>query len=750
MSAMDLLTEPVLKQPRRAADTHTAIEWLDALSAGTCDRDTFLRGVNDILQRAPDAGWELLALLDQYYRRGRISDETFTHLNAHLQRALMGKNRAADVNKQTATPDPSANTVASPTPRLGAHIHAISKAPTDHSADPIGARAPAGPLQAPERSIQTPARSLVPGDVLRNRYRIVGLLGRGGMGAVFEAVDEFRVDRSNGEHKVAIKVLHDAVIQRPRLFAELRREFQHLQSLSHPNIVRVHEFDRDGDTAFFTMEYLSGELLSRLLAAQEHPLYRPYALAIIRDVGAAVVHAHARGIVHGDLNPGNIFITDAGEVRVLDFGASYQLRRGPWISEFEATEQPSVATPSYASCELLEGEAADVRDDIYALGCIMYVLLAGEHPFGNQSALRARTLSLKPKRPSGLTQRTWNALRAALEFKRENRPTDMQSWLNRLELRTASPALPALAGIVATRRRTRQGSTSVAIGALIAVLLACLAWWASTHDDSLTQGGQIVERVKSAFAQLANRFSSDGGRGGGAGTQSGAGTESGAGAVPDAPAASRSAPHADQATQDAPPVSPTDPAVIASAQQPPASQPPPQEPTPVSEARVPRQAPGAEVTTAESTPPTVESTPPAFAPTKAQTTSKANATPGTDAASQTPYRARVELAADNVDVTLDDTVARVVVHRSRLMRGDATFSWWTESGTAKPGRDFIPVKAHEETMTSGKSSATLFIPILPDPRRRDARSFYVVIDAANDNAAVGPRTLTQVTIPGSD
>jgi hypothetical protein len=101
-------------------------------------------------------------------------------------------------------------------------------------------------------------------------------------------------------------------------------------------------------------------------------------------------------------------------------------------------------------------------------------------------------------------------------------------------------------------------------------------------------------------------------------------------------------------------------------------------------------------------------------------------------------------------VTLDDTVARVVVHRSRLMRGDATFSWWTESGTAKPGRDFIPVKAHEETMTSGKSSATLFIPILPDPRRRDARSFYVVIDAANDNAAVGPRTLTQVTIPGSD
>jgi hypothetical protein len=103
-----------------------------------------------------------------------------------------------------------------------------------------------------------------------------------------------------------------------------------------------------------------------------------------------------------------------------------------------------------------------------------------------------------------------------------------------------------------------------------------------------------------------------------------------------------------------------------------------------------------------------------------------------------------------VDVTLDENVAKVVVRRSRWMRGDATFSWWTESGTAKPGRDFIPVTAHTQTMGSGKSSDTLFIPLLADAKRRDPRSFYVVIDTAGDNAAVGPRTLTQVTLAGSD
>jgi serine/threonine protein kinase len=211
-------------------------------------------------------------------------------------------------------------------------------------------------------------RLLAAGDLLRGRYLVRGLLGRGGMGTVYAAIDQFRLDGSSGDQKVALKVLHTEVIKRPRLFAELRREFQYLQSLSHPNIVRVHEFDRDGELAFFTMEQLSGSLLSTALGTHEGScLHRPYVFAIIRDTGFAVAHAHTRGVVHGDLNPGNIFYTDNGEIRVLDFGASHQLHRGPWISEFDGQSQIAVATPAYASCQILERETADVRDDIYAL-----------------------------------------------------------------------------------------------------------------------------------------------------------------------------------------------------------------------------------------------------------------------------------------------------------------------------------------------------------------------------------------------
>ena len=97
-----------------------------------------------------------------------------------------------------------------------------------------------------------------------------------------------------------------------------------------PNIVRVHEFDRDGGVAFFTMELLSGALLSRVLNARGAvALPRPEALAVIRDIGAALVHAHSRGVVHGDVNPQNIFITNEGDLRVLDFGAALHVPLDP-------------------------------------------------------------------------------------------------------------------------------------------------------------------------------------------------------------------------------------------------------------------------------------------------------------------------------------------------------------------------------------------------------------------------------------
>jgi hypothetical protein len=140
---------------------------------------------------------------------------------------------------------------------------------------------------------------------------------------------------------------------------------------------------------------------------------------------------------------------------------------------------------------------------------------------------------------------------------------------------------------------------------------------------------------------------------------------------------------------------------------------------------------------------------PAAAPTRSGPTAgagvAATAPPGAN-----PIHARIELAADNVDVDPGEQVAHVVVRRTRTLRGDVSFSWWTESGTAKPGRDFTPVKTQVEHIPDGRNSADLTVPIVMDAGRHDPRSFYIVIDEASDNAALGARTLTMVTVPGTE
>lgn len=95
-----------------------------------------------------------------------------------------------------------------------------------------------------------------------------------------------------------------------------------------------------------------------------------------------------------------------------------------------------------------------------------------------------------------------------------------------------------------------------------------------------------------------------------------------------------------------------------------------------------------------------------------------------------------------------EPIAHIIVRRTRNLRGDASFTWWTESGTAKPGRDFVPVRSQVEHFEDGQSSLSLIIPVVVDPSRRESRNFYVVIDEPSDDATLGSHTLTMVTVPG--
>jgi hypothetical protein len=112
-------------------------------------------------------------------------------------------------------------------------------------------------------------------------------------------------------------------------------------------------------------------------------------------------------------------------------------------------------------------------------------------------------------------------------------------------------------------------------------------------------------------------------------------------------------------------------------------------------------------------------------------------------------RSRIELAADTIDVPLTDPAARIIVRRRGSLQGNATFTWWTESGTAKPGQDFIAVSPHQEVIEEGKNSVSLFIPVVGDATRQQPKSFYVVINDPGSGVTLGARTLTMVTIPPS-
>jgi serine/threonine protein kinase len=527
-------------------------------------------------------------------------------------------------------------------------------------------------------------REVAPGDLLRDRYLIKAVLGRGGTGTVFEAFDRYRLDSPDIGQRVALKVLH---AQPPNQLTELRREFQHLQSLSHPNIVRAHEYDRDGEVAFFTMEYLSGLSLSRLLSARRQtPLDRPLARAIIRDIAAALAHAHARAVVHGDLNPGNIFITDLGELRVLDFGAAHDpLAFAPRI-EPVVQEYDSIAAPRFASCQLLEGGFADARDDLYAFACIAYLLLAGKHPFGDRTAVEARDQRLKPARPAGLTRGEWLSLRSGLAFDRERRPAEVAGWAKAFAQSETPPHLPVLLSMVREPAPARRSSRAPL---LLAVVLALLAggWWVSGNIDSVRgTAAQIGSDASAAFANMSSAITRLWGD---------------LGSSRDNPVES----HVQLQEPAAPPVT-----------------------TPPTQTRS-----GATQPTAPT-----HATPKSRAPASAAIPSGAGSRP------------RIELAADAIEVAPGDPAARIVVHRTGSTRGDLSFSWWTESGTAKAEQDFMSVAPREERIDEGKNTVSLFVPVVADATRRRSKSFYVVINNPSPEASLGKRTLTMVTIPASD
>jgi hypothetical protein len=438
------------KDPADEGDARRVLaSWLDDYAGGRCDRADMQESFLSVCRRNPDAPWDALALLDQYQRRGRIDAALARTLKADIAQLVFG-----NANQTGAPPrDPTQatlDTTGSRWRKLVAENDAPGSNPQSadrHTADverPFvdptlfrrdfdpATRPPTPQVREEAQSLRkpqpkAPARDVQPKDVLRDRYELLSILGRGSSGTVYRALDRHRAHLSDAARYVAVKVLRLDYQNRPEALAALEREFHQAQSLSHPNIVSVFDLDRDGDTYFIVMELLQGELLGDVMQRLRGPLQRVHALGIVSSVGAALAHAHRRDIVHADLKPRNIMITATGEVRVLDFG--FARHRPLDLHSASPLDAPPASAPAYASVERVNGSEPHPSDDVYSLACIAYELLSGEHPFGGRSAVLARANGRRPRAIQGLTRKQMQALNRALLWSRGERKIDIVDLL---------------------------------------------------------------------------------------------------------------------------------------------------------------------------------------------------------------------------------------------------------------------------------------------------------------------------------
>jgi serine/threonine-protein kinase len=233
------------------------------------------------------------------------------------------------------------------------------------SSDPPSARVPSSssqPIGRLDSSAGSGAAAFQPGQLLAGRYRVIGLLGRGGMGEVYRA-DDLQLAQP-----VALKFLGRALAERPDMLERFRGEVRNARGVSHPNICRVYDIGEVDGQFFLSMEYVDGEDLAALLKRIGR-LPRAKADQVARQLCAGLAAAHDRGVIHRDLKPSNVMIDGEGRVRITDFGLAVRPVEGG------ATEV--VGTPAYMAPEQFDGRPATPQTDLYALGLILYETYTG-------------------------------------------------------------------------------------------------------------------------------------------------------------------------------------------------------------------------------------------------------------------------------------------------------------------------------------------------------------------------------------
>lgn len=297
-----------------------------------------------------------------------------------------------------------------------------------------------------DQSVVDEPVTIKPGTTLNNRFDILELIGAGGMGTVYKALDKRDIETGNSCF-IAIKVLNNECKKNTSFLKALYEETKNTRLLSHQNIVTVYDFDRESNLVYMTMEFIEGVPLNQIIKRNPLGVNLPEAIDMITQIGNALRYAHSKHIIHLDLKPNNIFFDRYKHIKILDFGLAQKLNTS--LTDNGEPSAPMALTPSYASIELLNDKTPSASDDIYAFACVCYELLTGKHPYNRERSDIAFKKQLVPKKIKSLNNRQWRALKRALALQKKNRTESIEKFLLEFNTKKSNFKYIFLGGFVA-------------------------------------------------------------------------------------------------------------------------------------------------------------------------------------------------------------------------------------------------------------------------------------------------------------
>lgn len=277
------------------------------------------------------------------------------------------------------------------------------------------------------KTLETPKEALPRGTTFANRYEIIEVLGKGGMGKVYKALDK------EINEEVAIKFLKPEIAEDKSIIERFRNELKLARRIAHKNVCKMYHLAKEEKTPYITMEYVSGVSLKDFIQKKGR-LPEDEAIDIAQQICRGLSEAHELGVVHRDLKPQNIMIDTKGSVKIMDFGIARSL-----MAKGVTQTGMIIGTPDYMSPEQAEGMEVDQRSDVYSLGVILYEMVTGEVPFKGDSALSV-AVKHKTERapdPRELNDQVTESLSAVIlkcmEKEREKRYQSAEELLSELE-----------------------------------------------------------------------------------------------------------------------------------------------------------------------------------------------------------------------------------------------------------------------------------------------------------------------------